>query len=114
MKYAVVQAHREEFGVRTRKDARQTSLIRDAWPDSGKVYGYRKLHDDLRDPRRDVFAEPRGTACEPRGDRSPDRLPAKARAASRRSLLKTGWTASSRSLSWFAGEPLPGVGCNPG
>lgn len=30
-------------------DARQTELIRKAWKDSGKVYGYRKLHDDLLD-----------------------------------------------------------------
>ena len=28
---------------------RQTELIRQAWTDSGKVYGYRKLTDDLRD-----------------------------------------------------------------
>ena len=32
---------------RAREDARQTELIRQAWTDSGKVYGYRKLHDDL-------------------------------------------------------------------
>lgn len=73
MKYAFVRAHREEFGIRAmcrmlrvhvsgfyawlrepmstraKEDARQTALIRDAWSDSGKVYGYRKLHDDLRD-----------------------------------------------------------------
>jgi len=30
-------------------NARQTELIRKAWKDSGKVYGYRKLHDDLLD-----------------------------------------------------------------
>lgn len=29
------------------EDARQTELIRAAWKESGKVYGYRKLHDDL-------------------------------------------------------------------
>ncbi len=34
---------------RAREDARQTELIRKAWVDSGKVYGYRKLHDDLLD-----------------------------------------------------------------
>ena len=34
---------------RARKDARPTKLIRQAWNDSGKVYGYRKLHDDLLD-----------------------------------------------------------------
>ena len=31
------------------EDARQTELIQQAWTDSGKVYGYRKLADDLRD-----------------------------------------------------------------
>ena len=31
------------------EDARQTELLRQAWNDSGKVYGYRKLHDDLLD-----------------------------------------------------------------
>lgn len=34
---------------RAQEDARQTELIRQAWADSGKVYGYRKLTDDLRD-----------------------------------------------------------------
>ena len=34
---------------RAREDDRQTELIRQAWNDSGKVYGYRKLHDDLLD-----------------------------------------------------------------
>ncbi len=34
---------------RAREDVRQTKLIRQAWNDSGKVYGYRKLHDDLLD-----------------------------------------------------------------
>lgn len=34
---------------RAREDAWQTDLIRKAWNDSGKVYGYRKLHDDLVD-----------------------------------------------------------------
>jgi putative transposase len=34
---------------RAKEDVRQTELIRKAWQDSGKVYGYRKLHDDLLD-----------------------------------------------------------------
>ena len=34
---------------RSREDARQTDPIRKAWTESGKVYGYRKLHDDLLD-----------------------------------------------------------------
>lgn len=73
MKYAFIEAHRAEFSVRAmcrvlrvhfsgfyawlkeplsprvREDARQTELIRQAWKDSGKVYGYRKLTHDLRD-----------------------------------------------------------------
>lgn len=73
MKYAFIRAHREEFCIRAmcrvlrvhfsgfyawlkeplshraQEDARQTELIRKAWVDSGKVYGYRKLTDDLRD-----------------------------------------------------------------
>ncbi len=73
MKYAFIPAHRAEFGVRAmcrvlrvhfsgfyawlkvplshraQEDGRQTELIRQAWADSGKVYGYRKLTDDLRD-----------------------------------------------------------------
>jgi len=34
---------------RAAEDSRQTELIKEAWKDSGKVYGYRKLHDDLCD-----------------------------------------------------------------
>ena len=40
---------KEPLSQRALEDARQTDLIRQAWTDSGKVYGYRKLHDDLRD-----------------------------------------------------------------
>jgi len=40
---------RNPLSKRAREDARQTKLIRKAWKDSGKVYGYRKLHDDLLD-----------------------------------------------------------------
>ena len=71
MKYAFVAGHRSRFSVRTmcrclgihpsgfyawlknplseraKEDARQTLLVRNAWQESGKVYGYRKLHDDL-------------------------------------------------------------------
>lgn len=73
MKYAFIEAHRSEFSVRSmcrvlavhfsgfyawvkeplslraQEDARLTELIQRAWTDSGKVYGYRKLTDDLRD-----------------------------------------------------------------
>ena len=78
MKYAFIRAHQAEFGIRamcrvlrvhfsgfyawlkeplgrrTQDDARQTALIRQAWSDSGKVYGYRKLTDDLRDQGEQV------------------------------------------------------------
>ena len=73
MKYAFVAEHRPLFPVRAmcrclrihpsgfyawlkaplsrraKDDVRQTELTRRAWRDSGKVYGYRKLHDDLLD-----------------------------------------------------------------
>ena len=71
MRYAFISKHRLLFSVRAMcrclrihpsgfyawlknplseraiEDARQTKLIKQAWEDSGKVYGYRKLHDDL-------------------------------------------------------------------
>jgi putative transposase len=34
---------------RSAEDQRQTKLIKEAREDSGEVYGYRKLHDDLYD-----------------------------------------------------------------
>ena len=73
MGYAFIVEHRPVFSVRAmcrclhiypsgfyawlknplsnrgRKDIRQTELVRTAWKESGKVYGYRKLHDDLLD-----------------------------------------------------------------
>ena len=71
MRYAFVAEHRQQFSVRTmcrclrihpsgfyawlknplsqraQEDIRQTRLIEDAWKQSGRVYGYRKLHDEL-------------------------------------------------------------------
>lgn len=73
VRYAIVAEHRDQFRVRSmcqclriqqivfyawqktplsqraREDARQIELIRQAWNDSGRIYGYRKLHDDLLD-----------------------------------------------------------------
>jgi len=73
VRYAFIAEHRDRFGVRAMcrclavqpsgyyawrkeplsrracEDARQATLIRQAWNDSGRVYGYRKLHDDLLD-----------------------------------------------------------------
>lgn len=73
MRYAFVAEHRSVFSVRAmcrclrvhpsgfyawlknplskraQEDIRQTELLSKAWKESGKVYGYRKLHDDLLD-----------------------------------------------------------------
>lgn len=40
---------KQPFSNRHLEDKRQTGLLQQAWNDSGKVYGYRKLHDDLCD-----------------------------------------------------------------
>lgn len=73
MRYGFIKAHFFEFRIRlmcrvlnvhpsgfyawlkkpmsdrAKEDERQTQLIDDAWRESGKVYGYRKLHADLRE-----------------------------------------------------------------
>jgi len=40
---------KEPFSQHAQEDIRQTDLIQQVWTDSGKVNGYRKLHDDLLD-----------------------------------------------------------------
>lgn len=40
---------KQPFSDRAVEDKRQIELLKDAWNESGKVYGYRKLHDDLMD-----------------------------------------------------------------
>ena len=45
---------REPFCQRALEDQRQTLLLKQAWDDSGEVYGYRKLHDDLCDMGEDI------------------------------------------------------------
>jgi putative transposase len=40
---------KDPLSCRAKEDHRQTELIRTSWSQSGKVYGYRKLHDDLMD-----------------------------------------------------------------
>lgn len=78
MKYAFVAEHRSQFSVRAmcrclriqpsgfyawlkaplskraREDARQTELLKEAWAESGKIYGQRKLHDDLLEQGENV------------------------------------------------------------
>ena len=34
---------------RAQEDDRQIKLLKEAWEESGNIYGYRKLHDDLCD-----------------------------------------------------------------
>ena len=38
---------REPFSQRALEDQRVTLLLKTAWEDSGELYGYRKLYDDL-------------------------------------------------------------------
>jgi putative transposase len=38
---------KNSLSTRAREDRCQTELVLTAWQKSGKVYGYRKLHDDL-------------------------------------------------------------------
>ena len=40
---------KEPLSQRALEDERQTKLVEKAWKDSGKVSGYRKIHDDLSD-----------------------------------------------------------------
>lgn len=71
MRYAFVAEHRGQFSVRaicrslriqpsgfyawlqapmsarSQEDRRQTEMLRSDWTESGQVYGYRKLHDEL-------------------------------------------------------------------
>lgn len=73
MRYGFIREHRKQFRIRTMchvldvhpsgfyawlkhplskralEDRRQTGLIKQAWLESGCVYGYRKIHADLRD-----------------------------------------------------------------
>lgn len=45
---------KEPLSHRAQEDARQTELIRHAWAASGKVYGYSKLTDGLRNQRKQI------------------------------------------------------------
>ena len=47
---------KQPLSKRHQEDKRLTALVRAAWEESGRVYGYRKLHDDLLD---------RGETCSP-------------------------------------------------
>ena len=121
MRYAFVAEHRPLFSVRTmcrclrihpsgfyawlknplskraKEDARQTELISKAWKESGKVYGYRKLHDDLLDQgetavRTVLPVWPNWPVSRPRSATSAVRA---AMVASRHWSSTTHWTGSS-------------------
>ena len=38
---------RAPLSNRAQEDRRKTELLKEAWVESGKVYGHRKIHDDL-------------------------------------------------------------------
>lgn len=40
---------------RAHEDKRQAKILLNAWTDSGKVYGYRKLHDDLLEQGESIY-----------------------------------------------------------
>jgi putative transposase len=89
---------KEPLSHRAQEDARQTELIRQAWAESGKVYGYRKLTDDLRDQGERIsenrvarLASLAGIAAQVGYRRRPGRY-----AASPRSLPRTGSSNGSR------------------
>jgi len=124
VRYAFVAEHRQQFCVRTmcrclsihpsgfyawlknplskraQEDIRQTQLIEEAWKQSGRVYGYRKLHDDLLDQGE--------TSCANRIARLPDWPGSRHRSAigaglapmvaSHRSWSTTPWPGSSTSM----------------
>lgn len=89
----------EPAGVR--QDRRQTELLHKAWAESGKVYGYRKLHDDLIEQGESICPRPALPGWRNwRGSRRRSAIsgaPA-AMAASRRSWSITLWTGSSISM----------------
>ena len=133
MRYAFIKVHRPRFHVRTMcrmlcvhpsgfyawlkrpfskravEDKRQTELLKGAWEDSGKVYGYRKLHDDLLDQGE--------TCCPNRVARLARMAGIKAQIGYKRrvgkyggrpqSLSTTRWTGSLKSLVQTAfGSPI--------
>ena len=124
MRYAFVAEHRQQFSVRTmcrclhihpsgfyswlksplskraQEDIRQTQLIEEAWKQSGKVYGYRKLHDDLLDQGETSCANRIARLADWPGSRPRSAIGAGLvpMAASHRSWSTTAWPGSSTSM----------------
>ncbi len=65
---------REPFCQRALEDQRQTKLLKKAWTESGEVYGYRKLHDDLCDLGEDIGPNRAWRLAPSGGHKGPDRL----------------------------------------
>ena len=63
---------------RTREDIRQTELLTKAWVESGKVHGYRKLHDDLLDQGETCCPNRVAPSCPAGWNQGPDRIQAAA------------------------------------
>ena len=80
---------KEPLSLRAHEDVRQTDLIRQAWTDSGKVYGYRKLHDDLLD---------QGEIC---SVNRVARLASLSRTSQHRSVISAGLVDMAASLLWL-------------
>lgn len=56
------------------QDRRQTELLRNAWTESGKVCGYRKLHDDLVEQGDSLCPNRVARSAQPAGIKAEDRL----------------------------------------
>lgn len=92
---------KELLSHRAQGDARQTELIRQAWADSGKVYGYRELTDDLRDQGERISENRVARLASLPGSlrRSATGAVPTDMAASPQSLPRTGWSSRFRPLS---------------
>jgi hypothetical protein len=88
---------KEPLSQRALEDVRQTEMIQQAWADSGKVYGYRKLHDDLLD-QGETCSENRVARLASMSRASQRRLATNvvlaSMAANQQSSLTTHWTGS--------------------
>ena len=123
MRYAFVAEHRSQFSVRAmcrclriqpsgfyawlkaplsrraQEDRRQTELLKEAWVESGKVYGHRKLHDDLLEQGESVCLNRVSRLTKLAGIKAQigyKRAPASI-AASRRSWSTTPWIGNLMS-----------------
>ena len=137
MKYAFIRTHQGEFGVRAmcrvlrvhfsvfyawlkeplshraQEDVRQTESIRQACIDSGKVYGYRKLTDDLRDQGERIsgnrvarLASLVGIAAQVGYKRRPGRYGCICVSSDLFSRRVVGWSAQSRMTTDLALQAL--------